>query len=352
VPPPHLDKDADPNDWEAYYDYGVKVIRKLPSKADAAFYWSERMDPRRAEPIFGRWAAFWMLDASEYFDFIDGNPRVLAEPQMAGQDSLLRRAFARNPFVNQALIVLLVEHYLVRGDDNPIVRGWVAYANGYYPLAIENFRAAVHQDPDRGARRYDLAMVYVQQKQYDSAAAQLREMLSLARRDERGKLTPIYESKEILQYGLGLIYAAAGRLAEARDAQEQALTENLAYAPAHAALAQLAAARRDTGAAAAEFALAVELAPGDGAMRFWYGGALLRAQRPAEAVEQLRTAIRLEPYFAESYYLLGAAYAAENDTAEALTAYTGFLKHTPRNATELIGSARSRITALGGHPPP
>ena len=347
-PPPKLARDADPHDWEAYFEYGVTQLRRSASKADAAFYWANRMDPTRAEPIYGRWVAFWMLDISEWPDYLEGNKRVLADPKVIASDSVRYRAYARNPFVNQALLLLLFEQLRGGLSGGGVTHGWISYANRNYSEALRSFYAVMQDDPDRVWVRYDLALVFAQMQRYDSAAVQLLQLLDELRAIDRKEVVRLYDSKEMLEYALGLLYAAQGKLGDARQAQERALQENLGFTPAHVALGRLAVARRDTGTAVTEFGLAVELEPKDGAGHFWYGQALVRALRPAEGVEHLATAVRLEPYFADPYLSLATAYEALHDTTRAVAAYGNYLKRAPHSATVNITIATDRVAKLGG----
>src|SRR5713226_9136328 len=59
-----LDRGADTNDWRAYYAYGYKQLTIRPSRSDSAFYWASRLAPNRAEPLYGRWLAFWLRNVS------------------------------------------------------------------------------------------------------------------------------------------------------------------------------------------------------------------------------------------------------------------------------------------------
>jgi predicted Zn-dependent protease len=188
-------------------------------------------------------------------------------------------------------------------------------------------------------------MVFAQTRRYDSAAAAMQLLIDVLSKKDKKELVYLYDSKEMAYYALGLSYAQIGRIPEAREAQGHALEENLAFAPAHVALGQLAVAVRDTATARAEYALAVELEPNDGAIRYWYGSALLRAQAPEEAVKQLKESIRLEPYFADPWFTLGLAYATQHDTASAVAAYSEFLNRAPRRSTG-IALAQQRIAAL------
>jgi hypothetical protein len=352
VLPPRIDKDHDPNDWESYYDIGVAQLPNSASKADAAFYWASRHDPTRAEPIFGRWVAFWMLDISEWEDYVNGSPRVLAERTVVAADTLRYRAWERNPFVNEALRALLTRKAGYGYSADAYTQGWVNYVNQRYQAAITSYTAAVGDGTkERFLIHFDIARVYTQMSRYDSAAAQVELLLAAMRNADRGKLVYFYDSKAMFEYALGLLYAAQGKLAEARDAQGRALEEDLAFAPAHAELGRLALLRNDDKTAADEYGLAVELAPTDGALRYWYGKALLRGKRTDDGAEQLRAAVRLEPYFAEPYLSLGAAYESQHDSTKAVGSYEEFVRRAPRHAAENIGYARSRITELGGKPP-
>ncbi len=351
--PPKIDKQHDPNDWESYYDIGVDQLPRMASKADAAFYWASRHDPTRAEPIFGRWVAFWMADISEWQDYREGSPRVVEQHQTLAADSLRYHSWERNPFVNEALVALLdSKAYGTAYAADLQSQGWVNYVNQRYQDAITKYTAALGDGTkERYLIHFEIALVYTQMARYDSATWHIERLLEAMRRDDRKNIVYLYNSKEMFEYALGLLYASQGKTAEAREAQARALQENLGFAPAHAELGRLARLRNDDRTAAEEYGLAVELAPADGAMRYWYGKALLRSKRTDEATEQLRTAVRLEPYFADPYLTLGAAYEAKSDSMKAIASYQEFVKRAPRRAAENIAFATGRIVELGGKPP-
>ena len=327
---PALGPGADPNDWESYYDYGVSILPERPHQADSAFAWANRLDPTRAEPLYARWIAFWMTHTGEWAAYLKSDPRVLSRREIVAADSFRVRAWERNPMVNQALVMLPMETLPGSRGRDAYSRGWIAYADGAYTDALALFTAAIASDPKRYSLRYPLALVYTQTGQYDSAAAQLERLRNATRRADTTRLVYVRQSNEMIEYALGRLYAAAGRPADAQRAQERALEENLGFAPAHAALGKLAAARGDTGSAARELALAVELSPADGVLRYWYGIALLTAQRPAEAAVQFRETVRLEPWFADGYLALAGAYDARQDIARAKAANAEFLERAPR----------------------
>ena len=103
---PKLDAQADTNDWRAYFQYGMTQLRTRPSKADAAFYWASRLGPNRAEPLYGRWVAFWLRNVSVFEDYEYGSKGF---PEAERAESLAARAVWRNPLLPQTLNVLIYD---------------------------------------------------------------------------------------------------------------------------------------------------------------------------------------------------------------------------------------------------
>ena len=364
---PILPRLSDPNDWTAYFDYGVEMLRTKthrddgyggevvearPHRADSAFYWASRLDPSRAEPLLGRWVAFWMQDIGRFEDYLDEKPKVLQSPAVIQADSFYRRALERNPFVPQNLRILpynvLPGHWL----SNLGTQGWLAYCQGNYADAVDRFARLIARDPDKHVNvRYYRALAFMPMHRYDSAGAEMQALVTTLRRmDTSGTTSKVYESKELVEYGIGLLLLVQSDNAGAQAAFERALQENLGFAPAHVELGDLALARRDWVGAAREYAAAVEVAPADGWIRSRYGAVLANIGQPAEAVTQLQQAITLEPYFADSYLTLAGALEATGDRAGAISALEGFLSRAPRRATEQIEAAQRRLIALRSPP--
>jgi tetratricopeptide (TPR) repeat protein len=364
---PVLGRSSDLNDWTVYFDYGVEMLRTQPRRADSysadapptrphradsAFYWASRLDPSRAEPLLGRWVAFWMKDLGRFEDYLDEKPKTLQSPAVIQADSFYRRALERNPFVPQNLRILPYNELPGRWLSDLGTQGWLAYVQGDYPRSVERFARLIARDPDKHVRvRYYRALAFIPMRRYDSAAVEMRALIATLRRmDTTGTTSGVYESKELAEYGLGLLALVQGDNAGAQAAFERALQENLGFAPAHMELGDLALTRRDWEGAAREYAAAVEVAPADGWIRSRYGAVLANIGQPAEAVTQLQQAITLEPYFADSYLSLAGALEATGDRPGAITALEGFLSRAPRRATEQIEAAQRRLTALRSAP--
>ncbi|HEX2093068.1 MAG TPA: tetratricopeptide repeat protein [Longimicrobiaceae bacterium] len=347
-PRPALPRDADPNDWTAYYDHGVAVFKTSPGQADAAFYWASRVDPSRAEPLFGRWATFWMRDYERWIDYLRGSRRVRESPEVARADTLLYRAAVRNPFVHRGLEALLYDRMPGRWRDDIQTRAWLAYATGDLPRAAELFGRVVERNPERNRwARYDRALALVAMGRFGEAATEVGRLLESLRREDEKELVRVYASKEMLEYATGLLHSAQNDDRAAREAHQRALLENLGFSPARAALGRIALAERRFPEAVREYEQAVEIDGRDAVVRFHYATALQATGEVAEAERELRVVVEREPYYAAPRALLGRVLEALNRPAEALGEYERFLALATRGEPQRP-AVQQRVTALRG----
>ncbi|HET6763518.1 MAG TPA: tetratricopeptide repeat protein [Longimicrobiaceae bacterium] len=352
LPPPRppLPRDADTRDWEAYFDYGVKVFTRAPGDARAAFYWATRLAPERAEPLMGSWAAYWYQWDQRFEEYLGGTVRPSEAAEVARVDSLRYRARARNPFVSEDLILLAIDHLPGRWSSDPVTRAMLASARGEHPRALVLLNGVVQRDPRRSELHRYRALVFTAMGRLDSAAVATEALLAGRRREDDRRMVRVYESKAMEEYGLGMLYLALHRDAAAREALGRAITEDLSFAPAHAMMGIAASAARDTATAFAEFRQAVELAPGDGVLRLQFGEALMNGQRTAEAVEQMRRAVRLEPDYAGAYLGLARTLDVSGDTPGAAEAYRAYLERAPLRLAESRAQVARRLAQIA--PPP
>ena len=119
----------------------------------------------------------------------------------------------------------------------------------------------------------------------------------------------------------------------------------LAFYPSHALLGDVALARADTTQAVAEYEQAVELGPADGVLHYRYARLLADDGRLADAEQELRRAIALEPLFAPPYLALALVLDTRGNRTEAQQQYRHYLESTYRNDPR-ITLAQERITAL------
>lgn len=350
-PRPGLSRGADPNDWEAYFELGDREFQRRPNVSAAAFYWASRLDPTRAEPLFARWATFFARDQGSWLAYLREDREILNRPQVIANDSLLLRAYRRNPFVHRGLETALYAMIANRLWWDGATTAFMNYGKGDFREAANGFGRIVRANPTRNVRfRHWRALSFAGAGQMDSAAVEITQLLATLRAADAAQVAYYYESKALYEYALGMLHEAQGRGAQARRAFEQALEEDLAMYPARAGLARLSLRERKAAEAVEHLAHAVEAAPGDGVMHFEHGNALMAANRRDEAIEAYRRAIELEPYFADPYLRLATALENAGERAQAAAAYRAYLERAPRRQTAEIRRANERIAALGAAP--
>jgi len=348
---PSLADAADTNDWEAYFDFGVSRLRTDPRNAERAFYWASRLDPSRAEPLYGRWVAYWMRFPGWFEEYVEERPSVLESPNVKQVDSLYERALFRNPLMPRTLTVLLYDQLPGTWGTDRYTSAVLAYGAGRFDAAAEGFAKLIRDDPVKRYRvRYELALCFTALQRYDSATAEVTALLDEMRRRDEKQLAHSYQSKELLEYSVALLQLARANSAAARAALQRALLENLAFYPAHATLADLALGDRDPAGAWREYGQAVELAADDPVVRWRFGAALARAGRADEAEVQLRKAVELEPLFAAPYFTLGTVLEARGDTARALAQYRDYVQRAPRSAPERVRAEQRVLALAAAHP--
>jgi tetratricopeptide (TPR) repeat protein len=184
-------------------------------------------------------------------------------------------------------------------------------------------------------------------QRYDSTVAELQIALDTLRRREATALVPIYTSKEMFEYAIGMAQVQTGNYAAGRAAFARALVENLGFYMAHARLAGVALEEHDTATALSELDLATQVAPRDPAMRFYDGFLLLGAKRYDEAAAQFSAAVALDSFYAAPYFWSGRLEDTRGRVDEAVRWYRGFLARAEATSRDRL-TAERRIGALTG----
>ena len=329
---PAIARGADPNDWEAWYDAGIQELNRDPSAAELAFIHASRLRPDRPEPLFARWITIWSRDVDLFGEYLRGDEKALRNPKVATTEALRRRALQRNPFVHQGQLMFLYDRLPGRFRDDAPTRGWIALGRAELPRALEIFGRLVERNPSRyGGLRFVRASAFVNIGRLDSAAAELSALLEQLRGQEAKELVSFYESKELLEYAIGLLHLQGGRVSQARDAFGRAVVENAAFAPAHAMLGTLAMTPRSIDDAIIELELALQIDSTDVQHVLQYARALTIAKRFDDAVKQARKAVALEPLYAAPYLLLATALEQSSDTVGAMEQYGEFLARSAKS---------------------
>lgn len=350
---PKMESHRDTNAAAAYYYWGLGQMRGSPRSAQDAFYWASRLDPAWADPLYAQRIAYHLSDLERFWKYLTGTKYVLRAAETKRVDSLLYRAMLRDPFLFRRhdkmlidrLIQELTEGYGGLMGSSPSFLAWVAYSDTRFPQAVELYRKAIEKNPKNYELHAERARSFFHMGRFDSTVAEMNLALEGYRKEDDKDLVVLYESKAMYEYSIANAHIQAGQLAEAREALGRALAEDLSFYVAHQRMAALALAAGDTATALSEYQLAVELNTDDAPLRTEYGTVLIALGKHADAEPHLLRAIELEPWYARSYALLGAAYEGLGKNAEAVAQYNRFMSLASQKH-EMRQVAEARLTAL------
>ncbi|HJU69205.1 MAG TPA: tetratricopeptide repeat protein [Gemmatimonadaceae bacterium] len=351
-PRPPLAADADTNDPNAYYQLGALDIVRRPDTAAAAFYWTTRLDPWRADAHYARSVALIRSLWKRHRQTGMWMPtRRLRENEMKVIDSLNRIAYELDPYIDRRFDRLVgppATPYLCERARDAVSAGLCFMQLGNFAASVQKLGAALEKDPKLISLHYLRAQAHFQLGQYDSAAAELGVLAdSLGNRQEK-ELTAFYVSRATIYYAQGMAYMQMADTVAARSAYERALVEDLGFHMASVRLAGRALSVGDTTEALSQLAHAVGVSPSDAPLRYYYGLVLDHNRQYKEAEEQYRKAIEINEDFAPPYLHL-ARLLEPHDLASAVASYDTFLMRSPRSDTTRAWVAQ-RLRRLVGSP--
>lgn len=367
-PRPKLEQSADTNDPRAYYSLGERLLARDARKASEAFYWAMRLDPSWADALYARRTALLMRDGRRLVRYVDGDRRTIESAEVRRIDSLQVRAMMTNPFFYRRYERKMMDAYIVQAvnggrstDLSPseiqfawdgylrqapaATRGWAAYADGRFSDALRAYGTALGDAKRKAYLRTERGRIFQMTGRPDSALAMLRLAADELRREDNKELVLLYDSKAFLEFSIGKIHESMDQRQQAREAYGRALQEDLAFYPAHVALAGLAVAEGDTATVISEMELAVQLSPGDPMIHLLYGYSLASLGKASEAIAQLEKASAAEPLFARPYRLLGQVHEQMGNREQAVRNYELFLARSARTAPDYEEGA-ARLAAL------
>jgi tetratricopeptide (TPR) repeat protein len=369
---PQLRSATDTNDAHAYYNEGLSIFSRDPETASAHFYWAARIDPAWSDAIYARRAALIMRDAGVVRQYFERSFKDRRSDEMLKIDSLQFRALMLNPFLFRRLdrqmfttylrndilrqarrgggtdpSPIEIDHYIDQWllDSGPGTRAWLAYADGNFSLALENYARSLGSARNKASVHVERARVFGMTGQVDSAVAEFDLALVDLRKKDQKDLVVFYDSKAQAEFSKAVLLEGAGNPAGAREAYSQALQEDLAYYPAHLRLGMLALGSKDTTTAMSELALAAQLAGDEPQVRYLNGYVLAASLHLEEAAAELQKAVQLEPYYALPYLRLGQVYENLGKGPEALAAYESFIARASQTDVQRE-YAVSRITEV------
>jgi tetratricopeptide (TPR) repeat protein len=231
------------------------------------------------------------------------------------------------------------------------LRAEEAYGQGRYQAALGYYDEAI-RDARRGRSwlRADRARLLAHMNNHPAALADFTQAVTDMRSEDERSLVYLYQSKALLEHSVGSLHERMGNPAAAREAYGRALTEDLAFYPAHVRLGMLALAAGDTTTAVAELDLAAQAGAVEPHVRYTYAAVLAQLGRLDEAAGQLEQVMRDTPHWADPYFVMGAVRDGQGSLDAARAAYEGFLARAPRtHRRRPVAEGRVRdLQAQGG----
>ncbi|HST59933.1 MAG TPA: hypothetical protein VLK84_14610 [Longimicrobium sp.] len=372
---PRLAVDADSNDARAYIALAEAQLEARPREAADAFYWAYQLEPSSASALYGRYAALLTSNPQRLVDYWNGERRVVRSREVLAIDSLYFRALTMNPFlhrVHENQLFRVYMHTVARqgfdraGGVSSVtegdVIGWIhsfmqhrapawlraeeAYASGRNPDALRYYGEAI-EDARRGRSwlRADRARLHAHMGNNAGAMTDFTQAIQDMRTEDERNLVYLYQSKALLEHSIGSLHERMGNRDAAREAYGRALTEDLAFYPAHVRMGMLALAAGDTTTALGELDLAAQA--GEPHVVYTYGAVLAQLGRLDEAAQQLERVMGMTPHWAEPYFVMGAVRDGQADLGKARAAYEGFLARAPRGHRRRA-TAEARVADLQG----
>lgn len=352
LPRPTLPPGADVNDAVAYYRLGDSIEFRQQGVADQAYYWAIRLDPTMADAYLARWELRSHGDSRRlYPDDSVRRPADAWHNEGPAVDSLRTTALMYNPFLDEALDIPPQIGHLKEWQANrdPVIAGLWWYSKGDFAKAAKKWGEAIRKKPSYAALHVPRAFAWVHLQQADSAVADLTALIGAIERIQDSTIAP-YLSKDFLYYAIGTLRGGQKRYAEARDAYQSALVENLGFYMAHVRLSAVALFLHDTTTALNELETATLIRNDDPLLRTFHGSILAASGRLVEAERALRAAIHSDTDYALPYASLAQVMEQRHDTASAVRIYREYLSRASRSAAERKG-LEAHLARLTTHSP-
>jgi len=300
-----------------------------------------------------------MSDPRRMVDYEEGVRRVVRSPEVQRMDSLYLRALTMNPFLYRRFESDRFRAYMmawfrkelgsVEGGSStpeaglqtwitqmlqggsPLLRARDAYGKGNFDEALRQYDLAIRDARRKSWLRTERARLFAHVHNDSAAAGEFGRAIADLRREDQRDIVYLYESKALLEFGVGQLHERMGDADAAREAYGRAIAEDLAFYPAHVRLGLMAMAAGDTATAVAEMSLAAESGAVEPTVGFAYATILARSGRVDDAVTQLQGVMERAPFYADPYLVMGALRDGQGKPAEAAAAYRGFVARAARN---------------------
>jgi tetratricopeptide (TPR) repeat protein len=175
---------------------------------------------------------------------------------------------------------------------------------------------------------------------------ELDSVMAALRGREQRVTSPMYQSKALLMYSIGLLYLAQDRYDEAREAFAQAVVEDASQWYAHRGLGLTLRAGGRPAGALDEYRTALELAGDEPMLVSEYAQALSDAGQLPAAIDQLTRLVAMAPEWAAAWRALGDANLRAGRNAAAAEAFAAYLARAPRRESDAAARIRAQLEQL------
>ena len=206
------------------------------------------------------------------------------------------------------------------------LQGWIYNKMRRLDQARESLHQATAAEPDNPDHYLDLSTVLNNQGETEAAIQALSGAIQHGLEKAR------------LQVQMGLLYEKSGKYAEAEKCYRVALTSNKATPPAYLALAHLLLGTDRRKEALDLLVHATRSFPRDPLLHYMYGAELLESTQESnpeqwgKAESVLRKALELNPFYANTLYMLGRLYVKRGDDDSAQDYFERACAFNPRHA--------------------
>lgn len=335
---------GDPRDWESWFDHGVRVLRVAPREAAAAFAWSARLDPTRAEPHFAFYAATMLvLPRERTVQYFRGDAEAMGDPRVLAADSARTLGLMRNPLVHRGLEAVMFDALPGSFRDDRDTRAWIAYSNGELLQAVRLHTRTIDRLGERARwQLFDRALAYAASGDSRAALQDLRRLHEALKTDEESASVTFYRSKHFLLQMIGTLQLRNSDVTGAQASFAEALVEDASFAYAHAGLAQVARAQQRFGDAVEALNLAIELNDRDAVFYHARGASQLSLSNFAEALADFRRAAELQPLWPAPVLAQAMVLERQRQDEGARTLYLRYLEMAPASDPQ-ARSIRQRL---------
>lgn len=234
------------------------------------------------------------------------------------------------------------------------------YENHDSQKAIETLEEALKYDPDNPDIRTNLAMMYLEQQQFEKVLEQLGAIPNLDERDRRAltalavsnfvlgkygqavlfyrKLAQAQPDDQVLHLTLAVALQLNGEGEEGEKVRRQLPNDPSIEAQYHAILADALRFRSKVAEAVAEYEKAIALAPDLPEVNYRLGVLQSELHNYEKAAESFRRELRISPNNPDANYSLGAYYLSYgNDSGLAKNYFEKTLQYNPQHLGAYLG---------------